>query len=317
MGLTLGRAWGREFPTRSKTSPLNFGHRGPEASPLAKAVRSPDWIKLSYENQRAGQRMVYFRTANQGCQVKFTVPGDSVYSEGSNLALEGVADCASSFWWSQVSGVPLRILDPDVKSLQTGLPRVGKDTSLQLRFSARFGDSISTRDVLVRITNSIPEPEFTLPSQMDWNGSDSLIIRPVITNLEAIKSSSHPAIRYTWEVDSAGVDTAWMESALILRSSASAGPVKVTLCLDNQAEPVCKNHGSDHRQVGGSRTPGWRGSACPNWHQPVRLRQPRRRTLRLRPPGPRSQGCQRPHIPSKPPTLGGSLPRGPPRKVYL
>lgn len=207
---------------------------------LSRIARSPLWIRLSYENQKPGQRLVSFRSSPAACQARFAATPFLVVAEGSTATLEGVADCASRIWWSVAGELPFRILDPEVKTLRVDFPRVGKDTTVVFRFSARFGDIVSTKDVPVLIANTVPDPEFTLPDFVNWNGIDPIMVSPVITNLAAIKASAYPEIAYSWSLQLMKVDTALLESAILLESSPSEGILALKLCLDNQGEPACR-----------------------------------------------------------------------------
>lgn len=207
---------------------------------LSRIARSPLWIKLSYENQKPGQRLVTFRPAPASCQARFGAVPFLVVAEGSSATLEGIADCASRVWWTVAGDLPFRILDPEVKSLQIDFPRVEKDTTVVFRFSARFGETISTKDVPVLIANTVPDPEFTLPDFVNWNGVDPIMVSPVITNLAAIKASTYPEISYSWSLQLMKVDTAVLESAILLESSEAEGILALKLCLDNQGEPACR-----------------------------------------------------------------------------
>jgi hypothetical protein len=224
----LGRSnWGADAYFRGKLDE-------PE---VASVARGADWIKLAYANQKAGQTLLTY-TAPVVCAARFEAPADTSVPEESLLSLAGAADCADRYQWAQESGPPLRILDPETKVLDVSLPRIAADTSVVLEFSAHFPDSVRSGKVRVSIRNSIPEPAFTLPAALAWNGRDSLLLRPEISNAAALAASSHPDLNAAWKVEGDGVDTAWRSDGLLLQS-ASEGNFSVTLCLDNDGPPVC------------------------------------------------------------------------------
>lgn len=206
---------------------------------VSAATRGPDWIKLAYANQKPNQTLLSFQ-APIICAERFGVPGDTAVAEGTSLQFSAVADCADQFEWSWVSGPMVRLLDPEAKDLLVNLPRVAADTALVLRFSARFPDSVRSREVRIGIRNSVPDPVFTLPADLNWNGRDSLLIRPVIANLPAILASPFPALNLDWSLEGVQVDTIWKPSeGLVLLSARENGAVTVSLCLDNGEQPVC------------------------------------------------------------------------------
>ncbi len=206
---------------------------------VSAATRSPDWIKLAYANQKPGQTLLSFLPPVL-CEIRFLVPEDTSLAEGSVLRLSATADCADQFEWSWVDGVPLRLLDPEVKSFSLTLPRVTADTALILRFSARFSDSMRGRDIRIAIRNEAPDPQFTLPAEMTWNGRDSLLIRPVITNLSLVQASPFPALHAVWTLEGVRADTASAaDEGLLLFSPQAQGDLKATLCLDNGGPAAC------------------------------------------------------------------------------
>lgn len=199
-----------------------------------------DFIKLAFANQRAQQVLVRSpRLAS--CRAAIGVPPDTSVAEGTLLVLRGKADCATSWDWSPLSGPVPRILDPEAADLSIPLPRIAHDTLIAYRFTARFGDSVATRDVKVRILETIPDPLFTLGAIPKWNGKDPLALRPTITNLAAIKASRDSILNFAWTVSGPLTDTLQRDGSLILKSAAEAGVLTVGLCLDNGGAAACKS----------------------------------------------------------------------------
>jgi hypothetical protein len=147
-----------------------------------------------------------------------------------------------------------------------------------LRFSARFPDSVRSRDIRIGIRNSVPDPVFTLPADLSWNGRDSLLIRPVIANLPAILASPFPELNANWSLEGVQVDTICNPSEeLVLFSARESGTVNVSLCLDNGEQPVCDSVKVDIKiPVSGLRGPrsAWsRGRLLPGFGPDGRLRK--------------------------------------------
>lgn len=207
---------------------------------LSSVARGSDWIKLAYANQRAAQNLVYYSPPPIFCAVqKFSAPADTSMPEGSSIELSGVADCATGYQWSALSGPAPRILDPEVKVLQVALPRVTKDTAILYRFTANYGISAKTKDVLIQLKEAIPDPAFTL-GNAQWNGKDSLLLKPVIANLAEIKASREPNLVWSWSTSIVPADTAWRKDGLMLKQAPIDGGLKVTLCLHNGGSAFCR-----------------------------------------------------------------------------
>ena len=205
---------------------------------LSKVARSDAWIKLSYQNQKANQSLVTVKLPNR-CQSAFTGPADTSGNEGATLNLLATTQCATSFAWTVVSGPAPKILDPEVKILSVTLPRVTKDTAMVYRFTAVYPDSSSHKDVRILIKESIPDPDFTMPADPNWNGTDLYKFRPTINNIPAIIVTRDSVINWAWTLTGPAADTLWLKDGLLLKSAA-AGKLQVKLCLDNGGAPICK-----------------------------------------------------------------------------
>jgi hypothetical protein len=207
---------------------------------LSRKALGADRIKLDFANQRPGQSLLSFLPPGNGCTARFEVPKDTTVAEGSALELAGIADCAEGYGWEAVSGPAPRILDPEVKTLAVAIPRVTKDQAIRYRFNGRYAGGPISKEVLVTVTEAIPDPAFTLPAGTAWSGRDSLPFKPKITNLAAIKAGPDPVIHWAWTLEEGAADTAWRDSALMLRSAESGTALKIGLCLDNGGTAVCK-----------------------------------------------------------------------------
>jgi hypothetical protein len=91
------------------------------------------------------------------------------------------------------------------------------------------------------VKEAIPDPIFSLPSDLAWNGTDSLLVTPVISNLAAIKASAQPHLRYSWTMADLAADTAWRDSGLMLKTTSEGGELTLGLCLDNNGPAICKS----------------------------------------------------------------------------
>jgi hypothetical protein len=208
---------------------------------LERVARGADWIKLTQANQAAAQTLVVYKPPTPGCTPAFAAPKDTVLLEGSLLELTGRADCATSYTWTPVSGPVPRFLDPDVKTLQLSLPRLTHDTLLVVRFSGLFADTLREDEVRITVKEGIPDPVFTLPATLSWNGKDSLLLKPEVTNMEALRATRDSVLRFAWKTEGMDVDTLWRADGLMLKEAGGEGELKVSLCLDNGGTPLCKD----------------------------------------------------------------------------
>jgi hypothetical protein len=205
---------------------------------LMKTALGPNSIKLAYETQRPDQKTVLFKKAAP-CVAKFSAGADTAVAEGSVLELTGVAECAELFAWSGIEGPTPRILDPEVLTLRVLVPRVTRDTVLKYRFTATFSGIDKSQELNIHVKETIPDPSFTLPPYLEWDGSQNLVIQPVIQNLTAVTSSASPSIQFLWTLVGVFADTTVLDGALMVRPMASEPEMKVGLCMDNGGSSIC------------------------------------------------------------------------------
>lgn len=227
---------------------------------VSRKARGADWIRLAYANQRADQVLVT-TVAPIVCLKRFAVPADTTVPEGGTLILAGAADCAVSYQWSLESGPAQRILDPFVADLQVSMPRVAGDTFTVFRFSADYGDSTASGTVRVAIREAIPEPRFTLPARISWNGRAPLLLGPVVENLVDIRASPQPDIQSVWTLSGIPADTEPGPEGLLLKSSDVNGVLTVRLCMHNNGPATCKETEVTVESPTGLAAPGMRKDA--------------------------------------------------------
>ncbi|HKP94398.1 MAG TPA: DUF2341 domain-containing protein [Fibrobacteria bacterium] len=207
---------------------------------LSTTARSADWIKLAYQNQRAGQTVVTVVKPAE-CAARMIVPGDTAVEESEVLILNATVECANDFSWSVVSGPSPRIIDPASRTLVVRIPRVTADTFAIYRVSAGFSDSARTRDVRVTIRESVPDPVFTMPALPVWSGKEPALYRPAIANLAAIRASRDSVLHWAWTFSGPAIETDSLPDGVTLKSAAADGKLDIGLCLDNGSEPVCRS----------------------------------------------------------------------------
>ena len=153
------------------------------------------------------------------------------------LTLASVA-CAEDWKWEAVNGPA----PDDDKALAPVLdaPRVAADSALAYRFSARFGGAWRSRDVRVRVREAIPDPLFSLPANLAWDGKAPLVLEPALENASALAASAHhPPISGAWTISASLCDTARSGNSLILSTPKSDGSLLASWCADNGGAAHC------------------------------------------------------------------------------
>jgi hypothetical protein len=203
---------------------------------ISKVERSADWVKLSYENQKANQSLVG-TLAQPGAELTVS-PQRVVLEEGRSITLKAKAGGSEKVYWIIQRGDKESVVSSDRFSYTVDAGRVKGDEEWSLRFKAIYPSGVKTMKVPVTIKDTIPEPQFALEVPKSWNGRDSIEVMPRIDNLDAMKSAGAGELRTRWLISGGAVIKQVTPDRLILRRSQYTGAIRVTAIMDNGGEPV-------------------------------------------------------------------------------
>lgn len=198
---------------------------------ISNVVRSADWVRLEYENQKPLQTLV-------GTLVQpgddFTVsPEKVILNEGERVTLTAKAGGAEkiSWWLTRHGKESLVAVDGFTHTFDTG--RVVGDDTARLRIKTVYPDGVKSIAVPITITEATPEPRFTLRSPAQWNGRDPIEVVPVIENLEALRAARVDRLTTRWSVTGGAVIQQVSPDRLILKRSQFSGSLTVRGEVDN------------------------------------------------------------------------------------
>lgn len=198
---------------------------------LSSVVRSPDWIRLEYENQKPLQTLV--GTLAQAGD-KFSTSSNSVtIDEGRQQSIAATAGGAQKVYWVLKRDGVDELVAVDRYSYTLDAGRVMGDTSFVLQFKAAYAGEVKTQDIAVTIRERIPEPAFTLNAPAQWNGRDTIEVVPQISNRSAMQAEGAGLLKYQWTVSGGAVIREVAKDRLILERSQYTGPIKVSVAIDN------------------------------------------------------------------------------------
>ena len=198
---------------------------------VSKVARSADWLKLEYENQKAGQTLV--GTLMQPGTEFAVSPAAIKIDEGKKVTVTAKAGGALKLYWSiQNDGKEtMTAVDQFAYPLDAG--RVVGNTSYVLQLKAVFPNGVKTKEIPVTIQEDIPEPVATLKAPAQWNGRDPIEVVPDISNLKAMTAKGAGNLHYQWTVAGGAVIQKIAPGKLILTRSQYTGPLTVTAAIDN------------------------------------------------------------------------------------
>jgi hypothetical protein len=198
---------------------------------VSRVERSADWIKLQYENQKAGQSLA-------GCLVQagnaFAVtPREIKLEEGKSLTVTAQAGGARKLCWIVKRDGKETIVAVDQFRYNLDAGRVVGDTAYVLQLKAVFANEVKTIDIPVTIREDIPDPVLTLKAPANWDGRQTIEVVPLIANLKEMEAKGAGKLNHTWTVPDGAVIQEIAPRKLILKRSQYSGKLTVNLVLDN------------------------------------------------------------------------------------
>ena len=204
---------------------------------ISKVVRSADWVKLEYENQKPLQTLVG-GIVQSGSD--FSVSPTSVtMNENTSTTLTAQAGGARKVYWIYKKNGQETLLATDQLSYSYTAPRITGNDSATIRFKAVFAAGPQTIDVPLTVLDTVPDPVFTLtPSTTSWDGRQTMTVTANISNLAAMQAAGFGTLNYKWTVSGVAVIKQTSGGTLTLTRSQGSGPLTASLTINNGGTPV-------------------------------------------------------------------------------
>ena len=224
VNLTLGS------PAEVKIGTKNFTGDIDEVR-VSKVVRSADWAKLQFENQKPRQTVV---GTLPWPGAEFSVSQKSInMAEGTSTKLTAKAGGARKVYWIVKSGGAETIADVDRLDYTLNAGRVTGDQSLTIQFKAVFANGVKSIDIPVTIKEDIPEPQFALKAPVKWDGRQTIEVIPQISNMQAMRAKNAGDVKYDWYAEGIAVIKEIQGDKLILQRAQNSGPLTITAAISN------------------------------------------------------------------------------------
>jgi len=198
---------------------------------VSRVARSDNWMKMEYENQKAGQTLVgvLVQAGNS-----FSVSPSSIkIDEGKKVTVTAQVGGAQKLYWIIKKDGVDTIVAVDRYAFELDAGRVVADTSYALQLKAVFANEVKIKDIPVTVKEEIPEPVFTLKAPSKWNGRDTIEVVPSINNLKAMTSKGAGKLQYEWTISGGAVIKEIAPDRLILKRSQYTGPITVKAAINN------------------------------------------------------------------------------------
>ena len=201
---------------------------------ISSVVRSANWVKMEYENQKPLQTLV--GTLVQDGSTFSATPPSVTMNENTTTTLSGQAGGAQKVYWCLVQNGVETVLATDQFTYTLSPGRITGNQSFVIRFKGIYPTGSQMVDIPVTVTDTIPDPVFTLSASTNpWDGRQTMTVTPVISNLAAMQAANVANLNYHWSVAGVAVskNTTTTPGSLTLTRSQGSGPMTVTLVLDN------------------------------------------------------------------------------------
>ena len=205
---------------------------------VSKVVRSADWVRLEYENQKLHQTLV-------GPVVQpgegFSVSEAKVnVAEGKSVTLTAKAGGAQKVYWIVKRDGKEAVAAVDRFAFTLDAGRVVGDQSATVQLKAVYPDGVKTKEVAVTIKEDLPEPEFTLQAPPTWDGRRPIEVVPQFTNTDAMRAKGANKLTYSWVSSGLAVIKEAAPGKLVLSRAQNSGTLRVTVTIDNGGTPTVR-----------------------------------------------------------------------------
>ncbi len=206
---------------------------------ISKVVRSKNWVRLEYENQKPLQ-MLTGHVVQSGD--RFTaLPKQATILEGSSTTFSTQAQGAQKVYWLVRSGEHERVAATDQLDFTFDAGRVTNDQTATLIFKALYADEVRTSDCAITIKEELPDPVFSLQAPSTWNGRDTIEVTANVTNRVAMRNKGVDELKLQWSTSGLATIEQSEAEKLILKRSQNSGTLTVTATLSNGGGVVSKH----------------------------------------------------------------------------
>jgi hypothetical protein len=191
---------------------------------VADVTRTPEWIRLQFENQKPLQTLVgpVVQPGNQ-----FAVsPAQATVIEGKSAWFEAQAGGAQKLYWTVVRAGQESLVAVDRLRLPFEAGRVTEDQPVTLRLRAIYPTEVKVIDIAIIIKEAIAEPAFTLRAPSKWDGRSTIEVVPEFTQ-------GGGELHIDWQVANLAVMQKVEADRLVLSRAQNSGTLTVTATVSN------------------------------------------------------------------------------------
>lgn len=201
---------------------------------VSSVARSPEWVKLEYENQRPIQTLAG-HVVTAGSRI-------SLVSNQNDLAQGQVAQLTASVpgalsirWYIGAYPAPQPVAE-GVMSLGVSAPKQwARDVvTMPVTICAVLPRGVIERSINLTWRRVVPAPVLQLPPPQTWDGRSELRVKLAVTNLAEIKAQGDKVVRYDWRTANVPVIAEKQGDEIVLKRALGSGLLTLTASFDGE-----------------------------------------------------------------------------------
>lgn len=203
---------------------------------ISNVVRSPEWARLQYENQRQFPTLVGGLVPPGNA---FGVsPASITVPEGQARTFSAGAGGAHKVVWRLKRDDHESIVATDCFNYTFSAGRVTTNSTATLTFQAIYAGEVRTQVIPIAVTEDIPEPVFTLTAPSSWDGRKTIEVVPQIANLADLNAKGVGDLTIRWKVANLATLHEVVPGKLRLERAQNSGQITVTAAISNGGAPT-------------------------------------------------------------------------------
>ncbi len=203
---------------------------------ISKVVRSPDWVKLQYENQKPLQTLVG-PVIPKG-DVFEVAPMLVNIDEGGVTRFTAKAGGAQKLYWTLKADGKETTLAVDQFELPFNAGRISGDKQVILQCKVVYPKEVITKEIPITIKERIPDPEFTVVAPANWDGRSTIEVVMRFSNIDGAGTKGANDLQTEWSVTPFAVIQEIAQGKLILKRAQNSGTMTVTAKTSNGGTPI-------------------------------------------------------------------------------
>lgn len=203
---------------------------------VSKVVRSADWVRLEYENQKPMQMLV--GSLMQPGTTFAVSPAQATVLEGRSATFIAQAGGAQKVLWLLRRNGAEKIVATDRFNYTFDAGRVSRDKAAKLIFKAVYAGEVKTKEIALSVKEDIQEPAFTLRAPKSWDGRTAIEVVPVVANLRAMEAKGAGDLKVDWKVAGLATIHETVPGKLLLTRAQNSGTLTVTATMSNGGQPA-------------------------------------------------------------------------------